>query len=103
MFSAFGESEIEVFKAGDISPMDSTQSYGSHAIVSFQDALAAVCAQQFLNNQYLAKYKALLSVKVLVENSGNRRTSMQEGLMETNFAKSSMARVRPNSAAPFSR
>ena len=103
VFSAFGDCEIEVFKPGAISPVDGTQSYGSHAVVSFADALAAVCAQQFLNNQYLAKYKALLSVKLLVENTGNRRTPLQDGLMESNFAKSSMVRVRPHSAQPFSR
>lgn len=44
VFSAFGETEIEVHKPGVINHVDGTQSYGAHAIVGFADALAAVAA-----------------------------------------------------------
>ena len=103
VFSAFGESEIAVYQAGSVSPMENTQTYGSHAIVNFECALSALTAQQFLNNQYLAKYKALLSVKLLVESHGNRRTPMQDGLLDSALAKNSMVKIRSNSAGPFSR
>lgn len=45
VFDAFGDNEIEIYRPGQISPIHSTQSYGSHAIVSFDDALVAVTAQ----------------------------------------------------------
>ena len=61
--------------------------------------MAAFCAQQFLNGYTLAKYKALICVKLMSSGSHDRRRdTVYDAMQDTAFFKDNVIRIRSNSA-----